>query len=66
LPSPVGAKDVQVNANFDDQFLSASKRFKELRKIKGHFEGGQWIDSIDKYGGEKHLVMQLIEKDRFL
>lgn len=31
--------------------------FRELRKIKGHFNGGGWNDDVDKWMGRKHRLM---------
>ena len=31
--------------------------FKNLRAIKGHFDGGDWNDDVDKWMGHKHQVM---------
>ncbi len=31
--------------------------FQKLRKTKGHFSGGKWSDSVDKWMGRKHQVM---------
>ena len=40
-----------------DEIASLSTEFRKLRKIKGHFEGGEWNDDVDSYGGRKHQVM---------
>jgi len=31
--------------------------FRNLRQIKGHFEGGTWNDDVDKWMGPKHQLM---------
>jgi len=31
--------------------------FRDLRKTKGHFEGGTWNDDVDKWMGRKHQLM---------
>jgi len=31
--------------------------FRNLRTIKGHFEGGTWKDDVDKWMGRKHQLM---------
>jgi len=31
--------------------------FRNLRKTKGHFEGGTWDDDVDKWMGRKHQLM---------
>ena len=31
--------------------------FRELRKIKGHFDGGTWNDDVDRWLGRKHRLM---------
>jgi hypothetical protein len=31
--------------------------FGNLRAIKGHFDGGDWNDDVDKWMGRKHQVM---------
>lgn len=34
-----------------------AQEFRELRKIKGHFSGGDWRDDVDRWNGRKHVVM---------
>lgn len=34
------------------------KLLRELRGVKGHFEGGAWNNATDKWQGTKHVVMQ--------
>lgn len=34
------------------------KLFRELRAVKGHFDGGAWNNATDKWQGTKHVVMQ--------
>ncbi len=31
--------------------------FREIRKVKGHFDGGKWNDDVDKWMGRKHRLM---------
>ncbi len=31
--------------------------FKKIREIKGHFDGGEWNDEVDKWMGRKHRLM---------
>lgn len=37
-----------------------SKEFHRLRNIKGHFQGGQWNDDVDRWNGLKHRVMMTL------
>ena len=36
---------------------SLAAEYRELRKIKGHYAGGEYVESVDKFGGRKHEVM---------
>lgn len=31
--------------------------FREIRKIKSHFDGGKWTDDVDQWNGHKHRLM---------
>ncbi|KAF9435108.1 hypothetical protein BGZ76_006882 [Entomortierella beljakovae] len=33
------------------------EKFQTLRKIKGHFDGGDYNEDVDAFNGEKHQVM---------
>jgi len=35
-----------------------SRDFQSLRKITGHFGGGEWNEQVDKWQGKKHQTMQ--------
>lgn len=35
----------------------AGLKFRELRKVKGHFNGGTWNPIVDKWMGRKHELM---------
>ncbi|KAI9138701.1 hypothetical protein BKA69DRAFT_1127155 [Paraphysoderma sedebokerense] len=35
-----------------------STQFKSLRNMPSHFMGGQWTDQVDKFGSDKHMVME--------
>ncbi|MBT9583670.1 hypothetical protein IV102_09975 [bacterium] len=34
-----------------------SREYQRLRTVKGHFQGGQWNDEVDRWAGRKHEVM---------
>ena len=35
-----------------------ARTYRDLRQIRGHFDGGRWGDDIDRWQGRKHLAMQ--------
>ncbi len=37
-----------------------SNEFKLLRSVHGHFDGGAWTASVDRWGGHKHQLMQCL------
>ncbi|MBC7996173.1 MAG: hypothetical protein H7Z15_23370 [Rhizobacter sp.] len=37
-----------------------SKSFLSLRTVRGHFDGGPWTASVDRWGGERHQAMQCL------
>ncbi|KAF9361034.1 hypothetical protein BGX26_006356 [Mortierella sp. AD094] len=39
------------------EVVALGKSFQELRKIKGHFDGGEYNADVDGINGEKHQVM---------
>lgn len=36
---------------------SMAAEYRELRKVKGHFGGGEWRDDVDRWAGRKHELM---------
>ncbi|NIO72284.1 MAG: hypothetical protein GTN71_25495 [Anaerolineae bacterium] len=48
-------------AEYDDLVMDpiedVAAEFRNLRKTKGHFEGGTWNDDVDKWMGRKHQLM---------
>lgn len=36
--------------------------FRELRKTKGHFDGGPWRNDVDRWMGRKHRVMEALRQ----
>ncbi|KAF9899646.1 hypothetical protein BX616_002909 [Lobosporangium transversale] len=42
----------------NDEIRALGKTFQKLRKIKGHFDGGEYNKAVDAYNGEKHQVMK--------
>jgi len=34
-----------------------SRSFLSLRAVRGHFDGGPWTASVDRWGGERHQAM---------
>lgn len=47
----------------EDNFLTSlsveeiAAEFRQVRKIKSHFNGGTWNDKVDKWMGRKHRLM---------
>ncbi len=39
-----------------------SRSFLSLRAVRGHFDGGPWAASVDRWGGERHQAMQCLAK----
>lgn len=39
-----------------------SKSFLSLRSVRGHFVGGPWTASVDRWGGERHQAMQCLAR----
>ncbi len=39
-------------------FPDLPAEFKSLRAARGHFDGGQWNDAVDRWGGRKQIIMQ--------
>jgi predicted PolB exonuclease-like 3'-5' exonuclease len=37
-----------------------AREFRALRAQKGHFSGEEWNDTVDRFGGRKHVVMQAL------
>lgn len=37
-----------------------SKSFLSLRAVRGHFDGGPWTPSVDRWGGARHQAMQCL------
>ncbi|KAF9179711.1 hypothetical protein BGZ51_003180 [Haplosporangium sp. Z 767] len=54
LLSSVSAAVIPATNDLQD----LGKTFQELRKIKGHFDGGEYNTDVDGFGGKKHKVMQ--------
>ncbi len=46
--------------SLSEAFIKACGQYDTLSKIKGHFEGGNWNDAVDKWGGAKHMALQAI------
>jgi hypothetical protein len=60
--APGAAIDEPVKTPKDTGFSNVpidtiAAEFREIRKIKGHFGGGQWNDNVDRWGGRKHKLM---------
>ena len=46
-----------------DAIQKIADEFKNLRVVKGHFDGGEWNDDVDQWMGRKHqLMIQLGER----
>ena len=39
-----------------------SRSFLSLRAVRGHFDGGPWTASVDRWGGERHQSMQCLAR----
>ena len=37
-----------------------SQEFQRLKTVKGHFQGGEWRDEVDRWAGRKHEVMSAL------
>lgn len=35
-----------------------ARTFRDLRLVRGHFDGGRWRDDVDRWQGRKHVAMQ--------
>lgn len=46
-PTPVPADDTKALAT----------EYRALRSVPGHFGGGEWDDSVDRFGGRKHVLL---------
>jgi hypothetical protein len=40
-----------------DPIVELADKFKRLRAIQGHFDGGVWNDDVDQWMGRKHALM---------
>lgn len=39
------------------ELRARAAEFRTLHAIRGHFQGGEWRDDVDRWGGRKHEVM---------
>ncbi|KAF9206981.1 hypothetical protein BGZ49_001462 [Haplosporangium sp. Z 27] len=53
----LGLISTTLAASISSEVVALGKTFQDLRKIKGHFDGGEYNATVDGYGGEKHQVM---------
>ncbi len=49
--------EAQDGSSVVDPIEDMAAEFRGLRVIKGHFEGGDWNDDVDKWMGRKHQLM---------
>ncbi|KAG0339206.1 hypothetical protein BG000_002630 [Podila horticola] len=42
----------------ETDLVALGQTFQDLRKIQGHWDGGEFNPAVDGFGGEKHVVMQ--------
>jgi hypothetical protein len=50
------------DTNFTDVPIEKlAAEFTEIRKIKGHFDGGKWNAEVDRWQGRKHRLMMELE-----
>ena len=57
-PASTGCIPVKKEEGFKN--ISTEKiaaAFRKIRKINGHFHGGEWNDDVDKWMGRKHQLM---------
>jgi hypothetical protein len=47
-------------ADPDPGLANIAAEFRTLRVQRGHFSGGEWNETLDKWGGRKHHVMGLL------
>jgi len=48
-----------VMAAVSPDILAVGNSYRELRTIKGHWDGGEPNEDVDNYNGKKHLAMQV-------
>lgn len=59
-PAFTGANPVKTGKDKDLKNTPTEKiaaEFRKIRKIKGHFQGAEWNDHVDKWMGRKHKLM---------
>lgn len=52
-----GAPGAAVVTVTQDPLRELADAFKDLRAIRGQFEGGTWNDDVDRWMGKKHALM---------
>ena len=45
-------------AGADERALAAE--WAQLRQVKGHFQGGEWVAAVDAWAGRKHHVLSVL------
>ena len=41
---------------------TVAAEFRELRQVRGHFQGGEWCRDVDAWGGRKHRAMEALRQ----
>ena len=55
-----------VMSSVPPEILSVGKSYQNYRKIKGHWDGGEFNSDFDKYNGAKYLAMQVRQHQHFM
>ena len=54
---PAGAPDTPTPTPTPDPIQDQAAEFRSLRAVRGHFDGGDWNDDVDRWMGRKHALM---------
>lgn len=46
----------------DMSLMQLSTEYKKIRKVRGHFNGGEWNNEVDQWQGYKHQLMLQFSK----
>ena len=74
LPSEQAVSEIETNTIavevtaeqtplFSTTLTNNANAFRELRPIKGQFDGGSWVEEVDAWNGRKHQLMQDIAEE---
>ncbi len=63
LPVPRAGTTAGISSNGTKlSLIDAGTQFQRLRKIKGHFAGGDWHYDVDRWMGKKHRLMIFLQE----